>query len=84
MRGQGYKPCVRRQWPFTTTTSISHDYLRLLKKTFLSLPIMTSINASHISEAAHRDALRFPHTGQVNLKDISEGTYLTPASRSHN
>ena len=43
---------------------------------------MTSINASHISEAAHRDALRFPHTGQVNLKDISEGTYLTSASHS--
>ncbi|TBU43083.1 hypothetical protein BD309DRAFT_991240 [Dichomitus squalens] len=33
---------------------------------------MTSVNADHIFEAAHRDALRFPHTGQVNLKDISE------------
>ncbi|EJF59215.1 hypothetical protein DICSQDRAFT_172197 [Dichomitus squalens LYAD-421 SS1] len=39
---------------------------------------MTSVNAGHIFEAAHRDALRFPHTGQVNLKDISEGPGYRP------
>ncbi|TBU22160.1 hypothetical protein BD311DRAFT_792367 [Dichomitus squalens] len=44
---------------------------------------MTSVNAGHIFEAAHRDALRFPHTGQVNLKDISEADARVLMSEEH-